>query len=99
MPLSSPPAVWAELGHEPPHETQRATPHKTRAATAKTTADPTVGPSRRLGLPSVTGATLNTPPVGSADFAGTSPLVAGKRVARSRYFSLKARMRSLKAAL
>src|SRR6476620_9045136 len=99
MPLSRPPVVWLAFRHQPPHATQRATPHTPPPEMARTTANPTVGPSRRLGLPPVTGATLDTRPVGSAGSPGRSPLVAGKRVARSYYFSLKARMRSLNAAL
>src|SRR6188768_4204656 len=79
MPLSRPPIVWLAFGHEPPQETQRATPHRTRAEMVRTTANPTVGPSRRLGLPPVTGATLNTRPVGNAGSPGQSPHVAANQ--------------------
>jgi hypothetical protein len=53
MPLPSPP--WAlGFGHSPPQDNQSATAHTMSAETARRTAAPTVGPSRRLGLPLLT---------------------------------------------
>src|SRR4051812_31650125 len=96
MPLSSPPPVSTEFGQEPPHDSHSATPQRTKAKTARTTADPTVGPSRRLGLPPITRGKLDPRAVGKAGSEARSPHVPRNP---SRYLSLKARMRSLKAAL
>src|SRR3954447_10716051 len=57
-PLSSPPPLEPGAGHSPPQENQSATPHTISAPVATTTANPTVGPSNRLGLALLTAAKI-----------------------------------------
>src|SRR3954453_5565131 len=58
IPLSSPPPLEPGAGHSPPQENQSATPHTISAPVATTTANPTVGPSTRLGLALLTAAKI-----------------------------------------
>jgi hypothetical protein len=54
IPLSRPPPRAPDAGQSPPQENQIATAHTMNPTVATTTAAPTVGPSKRLGLPPLT---------------------------------------------